>query len=214
MAAKTGWHRSEVKMDAKPRRERHLEAVAYHEAGHVVALFAQGRKIRTVDIVNDDVRREGTVQNTASDNEQLDKITGSYCAMTVARKALAESEIVMLFSGTRAEEKLRDHKPRKWGGQPELYHAKDIAKRLTYTQTDFICGRDRSEKHRELCKRLWGKSKELVTSNWTAIDAIAKALLQKKSLSHDEAYEIWQNVYKQRNLCSNIFRIQESLLVT
>lgn len=157
-----------------------LERIAYHEAGHVVAFFELGRKIRKVTIrPGKDYSGRCFDYTTLGFIEEL-----SYRNTPYARQRM-QDEVVLYFAGHVAEaEFLKGKKskiePLSWDRGVLSMAAQTVSK----------------EEYEAYLDWLYIRTEVLITkpNAWKAIQAIVQELLKKKTLSGKEAFQIWNNV--------------------
>jgi len=157
------------------------EATAYHEAGHAVAYFRLGKRIRKVTIVPN-----GEYQGCCFGYGKYPELNGSV-EITPGIEKKVEQEIIILFAGSIAQAKYLGRNPRGWS----KFHDVDTAINLGM-------GVNGSMKTTEAYLNwLFVATKEMFNQEktWTEVGAIAQELLKKKTLSGKEAYAIWRDAY-------------------
>jgi ATP-dependent Zn protease len=154
---------------------RKYESVAYHEAGHAVAavLLRLGIGRRSVSIVPE--KAHGILGYThimARLREQPD------CATSEATKSRIEAWAIASLAGDAAE--LRLDGKRRFGGHQDFRQAIGL---LTYISTSF-------EQHDARIEAARIGAKDLVETNWPAIQTVARELLSEKTLTGAEVRAI------------------------
>jgi ATP-dependent Zn protease len=162
-----------------------LRVVAYHEAGHAVAELAYGRQFEYVTIV--------------PDGEFLGQVhVGEEWSKSFARKKEENEGTGLIDLGSLVCSMLGAFAEKEVTGRFNNRHA-----RLDSDFTDgTLSQRDlfshwagyRPIKPPRTAEHLWlaarGEANAIVSLFWPAIEAIAKALLEKKTLTYDEATQI------------------------
>ena len=141
-------------------------AVAYHEAGHAVVAWRRDVKFKHVTIVPDDSL--GMLFHGQSPKWFRPDIDSS-----PRINLRAESHIVVSFAGQLAEAKFLGKHPR-FGMHSDNRQAVDMAFRL--------CGSEKTVN--AYLRYLWSACEDSVSVYWRDIQAVAAALLEKKTLSY------------------------------
>ena len=157
------------KKKERERRERAQQyaisrATAYHEAGHVVFAALKGMGVEVVTI----------------DPQRVKELTGSeFPGYTrYVQTGLAEADIVLCSTAVGlTSEALFVTGGRVSGQEDDIRRLDEILEQQM--------GLQGLEKHREL-DRIRLLTQQFVTDNRSAIETIAKALLEKKTLSGDD----------------------------
>lgn len=168
-------------------RPRILKILAYHEAGHAVAYFEAGWKIKKLTIIP-------TKEYAACCFSYETKPLPTWITPQV--KDRFEKIIISCLMGPLAEQKLTRQMP------PEDYFQDGIEK-LTDMETvtelvNQLTGIGSDKEKRAYLRWLRLRAKNGLNRNWDAIKAIAKELVKKKTLTGKEAFEIWRNQYRPR----------------
>jgi ATP-dependent Zn protease len=138
---------------------------AFHEAGHVVASLALGRKVRSATIVPE-AGRLGTVRTSRL--RRLDpKASDRRMRMTIEREA------IILLAGSVAEQ-LAGAGPH--GGRGD--------RRDALLLVGFLSGSEAEE--RAYVRWLRERAKTLLCVHWKAVRAVARALLESERLDGAE----------------------------
>jgi hypothetical protein len=168
-------------MGKKKRKEKKeirylydLTNVAYHEAGHTVAMLAFEAIFVHVDIIN------------RLDKDRSGHVSG-YCSISPLRNYIVD------LCGGLAQSRISNMEVR--GGliycsassdcdnaKEQLHYIHEVIRRSKFKNlpTSYnIC-------YRKLRDELFMNSRKLVDDNWTQIELIAKELLAKKKLTYQE----------------------------
>jgi hypothetical protein len=150
-----------------------ITSAAYHEAGHAVVCYFQRIEVRRVSVVSDDIEEHLGITHHGGAPKRVTRDASDYTRMKVERY------VVMCFAGQLSQAKLRDKHP-EWGMEGDDRNAIEIT--LQMFGNEEIAGA-----FRHYC---WCLSRALVTQYWRLIEAVAAALLQRKTLSGPEVEEI------------------------
>ena len=153
------------------RKERRLQLIAYHEAGHAVAAVFLHQRIRDVTIRES---RNYSGRCRLANKRRRDSTDEAFAAIKIR------------YAGELALKRLAPRSSRQWhvssgpfGGDRD----RDVIIDLALTQTD-VAGVPL------LLKWLEHETENLVDARWEKICAVAEALLNRKTLSGDEVREI------------------------
>lgn len=156
-------------MSKKPSKA--LQAVAYHEAGHVVAAY-----LLRIDILSVTIAPAGDYLGAARNGKMIGGDLSIRCGYKKDRRAIAwvERFVQMLFAGPVAENQFSG----RWnyvGAGQDYMNAADLASHVCYDEGELSA-------YLQLLKI---RSRLLITQerNWLAVEALAAALLEKKTLS-------------------------------
>jgi ATP-dependent Zn protease len=156
------------------------EATAYHEAGHAVAQYYLRLPIRKVTIVSD--KEKGTLGHCESKGPLY--LKGIDLDISPAKQDRIFRKIQALLAGNVAQQRFNKRSVRKWHASSDYRKAVDLAIRVT--DTDGV---------RLLLGWLRHGTECLVQTRWREIEAIAAALLERKTLTGDEIREIINSLY-------------------
>lgn len=139
----------------KVKRATEAQITAYHEAGHAVAAFVLQRRFTLISIIPELL--VGAAGYITFDPPHLDLDAGD--------RQLVEHEIMLRLAGLAAEEAKFAHNP--WQSRVgDLPQARSmIAFLYDDTPPDL------------LLIRLYNQTKELLHTNWQAVDTVAQELL-------------------------------------
>jgi hypothetical protein len=164
--------RTEGGVMARKGSGKRLEATAYHEAGHAVAAWWLDLPFKYVTI-NPDVGSLGHVMHNQAPkwfNPEIE--TGD------RQRLRGERHIMAGFAGQIAEGKYRGRRPR-YGMDSDNDSAVNMAM--------YFCGTtDTTEAFMHFC---FLSSRDLTIKSWWAVKAVAKALLERMTLSRKEVKE-------------------------
>ena len=156
---------------------RQREVVAFHEAGHAVAAVMLGVGIR---------RKGVTIVPSATYAGRIYTGKGYRGDPTISDSAQmvwrAERRAVMSLAGPAAQRKYRPSSVRSYHGGKDWHQAIDLI--------SCFVGSDRELN--AYLKLLWIRAEQLVACDpwWIAIQAVAKALLERDRLTPNEVTEI------------------------
>ena len=165
------------------------ERTAYHEAGHAVAheRLRYARKLRKVTIIPDpNENSRGCVVH--------DKLPPSFDPweneITPRDMAGIEDDAVCSFAGGIAEKRFAGRHDYA-GASEDRQHAIDLASPLTGGPGDKVLN--------AYLRYLWVRAEGLVESRliWPEIEAVAKALLERKTLTRKEVHDIRLRVMRE-----------------
>lgn len=157
-------------------------AIAYHEAGHAVAAWGQGLKVREATIVPTEDYRGSVVHENPLRGLNFD---GSLRAENRTNK-----KVIICLAGPIAQVRydrrfLRDPNS---GFDHDYELARGLALRLTPNaeMADFYLN------------HMWRKAETLVAKDWDFVVALAGRLLQRGTLGEDEITETFADVVRDR----------------
>jgi hypothetical protein len=161
------------------------KAVAYHEAGHAVAELAQGRKIRSVSIVPDDITA-GHSEGYARSRAFLDALAGAtWWSLEPRYKDRLEKEVRILLAGEVAQ---RRFAPRSFRRQHIRYGFHGDMPEVERLLGCVVCSDHERDAYLKLLKI---QTEWLIDRHWPIVEAIAAALSERQSLTGHEALEIF-----------------------
>jgi hypothetical protein len=161
--------------------QRRLATIAYHEAGHVVASHQFEFKIKQVTIVPTDyvIARVTPRSYVRLRSLEWDTSTGK-------RLDRYHNHIVILLAGPEAQRHFNLHTVRYYSSEERSdYHR---VRELLYR----LHGENKESSY--AFKYLRERARNLVTNplNWSLIEALANALLERQTLSADEVFEVFK----------------------
>jgi ATP-dependent Zn protease len=166
---------------AKPKRLSKLELTAYHEAGHAVASLDLRRSIQTVTVIPDpDQDSLGHVKHHKLPNGEwlLEEMESGN-----PRRSFVEREIIIGIAGEVAETVARGKRLNQVIGSYEWEQA--------FAGAGMVSGsHDEAWAH-----MMWltEHTKNLLTSQWSLVEEIAKALMVKKTLTGREVRQLYRS---------------------
>jgi hypothetical protein len=160
-----------------------LERTAYHEAGHVMAHFRLHVVFRYVTIIP----AEGflgcvrTYPHGRKFREHIEN--GDY---TLRERDRLENDIVIYFAGNEAEKKYCGRYNHQ-GATSDRHNSIDLA--------GYIAGE--GEALEAYLRWLRLRARDLIANslNWKAVQMVAEALLERKTLTHEEGRMIFDKAY-------------------
>lgn len=156
--------------EARGRRAVHgkqLQSTAYHEAGHAIAAWARGLRFRYVTIVPHDGRL-GHIRHAYPKWFRPDM------EFDARHRNLGERHIIMSFAGQIAEAKFLGKRPR-YGQRGDNEQAADLALALCHGSPATVDA---------FLKYCWCSSADIVDIRWEYIQALAVALMQKRTMKY------------------------------
>jgi ATP-dependent Zn protease len=159
-------------VEHKPRPRKRIKsalaATAYHEAGHAVVGLRLRVRIKTATIVPGGDRL-GEVTH-GKETYLYDNLR--YRADSVRTRGRGEAEIIFCLSGLAAERRFRPRASSK-GALGDHEHAADLA---------LLLNSDEVETTNAHIKYLSLRTDKLVADNWPQVEAVAQALLERRTL--------------------------------
>lgn len=155
-----------------------LEATAHHEAGHAIAAILVHRRFRHVTIEPGEGSL-GHVLYRAWDRRLRPDVSSSPRTELLLRDA-----IITALAGLEAQAKFTGRRDFR-GARSDYDQAADLASRACSS----------SEEANAYLAWLCVRTKQIVSApyNWTAIRALAAALLRDRRLSYKGAVEVWSS---------------------
>jgi ATP-dependent Zn protease len=174
----------------KDERERHrLEPtayVAYHEAGHAAAAIWHGRALRRVTIVPD--KEEGSLGHVARRKRRRQSFDPENQTLDDARyQTRLIRGILIALAGPAAEERFTG-RPNPHGAGGDMEYVVELACRA--------CPDDNERMH--FVGWLKVRTRRFVARPpvWIGIEAIAGALLERRTMSAREVKEVWRAAHR------------------
>lgn len=170
-------------------RKKGLLAVAYHEAGHAMADFRLGFKIKHVSVLPDVVSAGRTRSNLGLNLRSLAFDTPSAAAL-----ARCHEKVISLLAGREAQRRFRPQSVRSHMAENDRKSAVDILWRIHPERKEM----------RAALKYLEARTRNLIRDckNWRLIEDLAGALVESGSLDGQEVRRIFvqsvQNQIKER----------------
>lgn len=165
--------------------ERWQRAVAYHEAGHVIAAYVLRIASKRVTIVPEGEAGGAAVHETpAKDPRYVDapvtvedwtwyrRRSGTESARLALRVKRAKAHLVICYAGPAAQRRLT-------GRWDHVSAASDYR-----NADDLACALDESwQDVPRLTKEARRRAEEIIDENWSAVQAVAEALLRRRTIS-------------------------------
>jgi hypothetical protein len=157
-----------------------LAPTAYHEAGHAVICCALGFDVEKVTIVPGDEGSRG--HNLPRRLPQFRRFEWGF--LTGARLGRYHDYTVTLLAGTEAQRHYNPRSVRSYHHSSDYRRVEEILIRLH--------GEDKPERFAAF-RYLKIRARNLVSreTNWVRIEGLAKALLERRTLSGDEVKEVF-----------------------
>jgi hypothetical protein len=165
-------------MNSKKRRRSMTldEAIAYHEAGHVIATWAtKGLKA----VGGSSIERAEDHEGATSSKWQL-KGADLEVAMTPRTRLRIEDEIKTLLAGGIAQRRFNRRSVRHWHGKSDREKAIDLAEYVNHS----------NEQTEAFLRWMTVITEDLVTRYWQAIEDLAVELVRRRTMS-GEALRQW-----------------------
>lgn len=156
-----------------------IEHTAYHEAGHAVAACSVRRAFKSVSIVEDDDSL-GRVLYSPFTGEFLESVSHGSLGQLAVRSRV-EKVIITAYGGAAAAELLTGEVDND-GPQQDMARAADFLTRMT----------SGPEEAQAYGNWLWYRTKAILASpqRWPAVEAVARALLERHTLSYHAVRKI------------------------
>lgn len=156
------------------KEEKELHRVAFHEAGHALAVWRLGSMLLSITI---EPATWPAVRIPCAGNIRHTWARGPH------QDGFAQRHAMILFAGPMAQEQHDPNSDIDWGGYWDFEEAENIA--------NIACrSRDSVEPFLQLAER---EARALVREYWHCVEALARALLTKPTLSGDEAVLIMES---------------------
>ena len=165
------------------KRSTALQATAYHEAGHLLVAWRENITVHSVSIIaNRKIGSAGRVYLRSP----LDGARRSKAVTKRSRRRL-EGLVRYFLSGTLAQKRFNPRSYRRWHDEDDRKQARKIIKRLA--------GAD-DEMARAALKHLEAEARDMLSEerNWLCVEAIARALMERKELKAGEVRAIIKQV--------------------
>lgn len=155
-----------------------LEAIAYHEAGHAVAVWAVHRPIHRVSIIPDE--EQGSFGHTKWRGIVIASDT-SWFAFTARQLGQLQETIIVLLAGMIAEQKYRRAERINIAhSSSDAQEAIEIIQRVTGS----------TQEASKLLEWLWFRAVNVIDLHWPAVEAVAAHLLKRRKLGRRKVFDI------------------------
>ena len=155
-----------------------LDSTAHHEAGHAVAAIVQGLIITYVTIKPDEDFLGACLHPSAF---------GYEFSGTRERKKIVRECIIASYAGLQAE-KIFNPQAEEWRAQHDENNAFSLSHEFLVLPRQ--CSHIGDEAHLEFLAKLQLEARKLIRRHWSSVSAVARALLETKTLNHDQVKEI------------------------
>ena len=156
------------------RELKRLKAAAYHEAGHAVVGWGLKLQVRPSHVTI--VREDGSLGHVEHSRTRARR--ENMVCLTPHGQSVRDSEAISLFAGRLAQAKFLGHMPR--GGHESDYH-----------QIAELCYYEDHEMQRLWCSLRYLEAQGQVNRWWPEVEAVAAALLEKKTLKLEEFISVF-----------------------
>jgi hypothetical protein len=169
----------------RPKTKSRL-TVAYHEAGHALADYRLGFKIKQVSIVSDHESAGRVLGPIGLNIGRASRETPS--SHVIAR---AHDKLIAFLAGAEAQRKFRPQSLRPYMTWSDEENQSEILFRL-FPENE----------HGALMKYLLIKTRNLVNEsiNWGMIQDLAKTLMQKRTMSGEEVTAVFRASFQRQML--------------
>lgn len=173
-------------------KKTHREAVAYHEAGHAVVAFWLWLRPRHASIIP----KEG------SEGHVLERMLGKRTRLQIefadrfhTSRLQAEKRVMVAMAGVLAQRRFNPRSVRRYHGQSDREAVVEFLSQYAPWRTGKLSVRGPNGK--KVTVRQWQDmsshekllsdwTKDLLDLRWYSVEAVAKALLEKKQLSYED----------------------------
>jgi len=150
------------------------EDTAYHEAGHSVMGCLYGRPPLSATIV-----RDGHAAGRTDFDSDVPSFARSYLNDSPRKRAYTEARVVGELAGIAAHDLFEPDRTRDQGDEHDLHWAKELISELVSW-----------DDHDRYLERALTNAKQQLKANWQWVEAVAKALLERKTLSQQEILDL------------------------
>lgn len=162
----------------KQEVERSETVTAYHEAGHAVIGILSGRIPRSATIVPDGTGMVGMVDFDSDDGPPEAK---SYLSDTPAKRAYARSRVLGELAGSAAHDLFEPGRSPDAADQNDDRWSRELIREMVNW-----------EDHDLYFENAQREVKSLLQKNWTAVEAMANALLKYKTMTREQMLAVIQ----------------------
>ena len=150
--------------------EEHEEGTAYHEAGHAVIGFLIGRPPLSTTIIPDG---SGAVGKTEFENGCPESFKSAF-NQSRKKQRRVEVMVVTQVAGCLAQSIKFPERPRDPGDDMDEHLARDLVMERSWQDIDIYLANARAQ------------ASALLNEHWPWVEAVAKALIERKTLTGDE----------------------------
>ncbi len=151
--------------------------IAYHEAGHAVTAILLNLKIVTVTI-----ERGEDSQGVC----RVYGVMGYHYTNLRERKSIARNSILNSYAGFEAEKMFNPEADPGFSAE-DFEEAEDTSKTFAILPRKCFVG---DEKHLAYLERFKIGARKLLRKSWPSVKAVAEALMEGKTLTHEEVEQI------------------------
>jgi ATP-dependent Zn protease len=160
-------------MGMKQQKNKVCESTAYHEAGHAVAHIFLHLPFKKVSI-----RPDGETSGHCMSNGQR-YLKGVDYDLTPAKQDRIFRNVQTMFAGHYAQKRFNRKSVRRWHSQTDYHNAVGL---LFYISEPPAINR--------LIRWLECRTQMLIETRWQQIETVARALLERETLTSDEVREL------------------------
>lgn len=162
-------------------------SIAYHEAGHAVALIAQGQPCEDLTVIAGDGYLGRCLHPSVA--------AISFSTLREA-KQLGRQQIIVCLAGGEAERLSGFISPNgENGSNQDIENALHISEQYSILPRDIRFARDPA--HMEfITKRLAAEARRLMKRQWQAVSTLARLLVERKTITGDEVERIVRPLLK------------------
>jgi ATP-dependent Zn protease len=150
------------------------EDTAHHEAGHAVTGCLYDRPPASVTIA-----RDGAAAGKAEFDPDIPDFARSYLNQSPQKRAYREARVVGELAGSAAHDILKPGRTPDQGDAHDLHWANELISELVSW-----------EDHDKYLEQARVKAKQLLLDNWEWVQAVARALVERKTLSRQEILDL------------------------
>jgi len=161
----------------RTRKEGNLERIAYHEVGHAVIVHHFGGKLVDISI-------KANVESFGRTKNEWEKFVGrDHSEITIDDLLLAYRQFVIGCLGGFAAEYIYDREPKN-------FHFSKSEKDLRDVEAILDEMRKLQPSKQNTVELIFPEAVEILRMKWTKVEALSAALIQKGTISGEEAAKI------------------------
>jgi len=165
----------------KPEERREL-STAYHEAGHAVVSFYLFMPFKYVTVTSD--KTDASLGHVAWSRPPK-WATDEYSSRPLQQREFWENHVMIGFAGRVAQQIFL-------GKRVQYGHGSDYQ---NIAEHSLRFGGSSPDVHVHWCRWLHARTKTMVETRWKDIEAVARALVIHKRLTHDQVTNIINELY-------------------
>jgi ATP-dependent Zn protease len=158
----------------KTKKPSRLKRIAYHEAGHAVVMHHFGDEIDELSI-KPNINRSGGVKPKKADTKNSSSINPDEIAARIKKCAIG-------FLGGLAAEHIYNGEPNKIKTVGSMEDLKNVQELCRAFNIEVSC--------QDLIDQFFDDAMELLKEKWETVEALSKALIQKGTITGEEATNI------------------------